>query len=346
MRGERRAGAVRPRGEGRGMNCRQVQDWLLEAEDPRPQSSGPAEIAGHLHDCSVCRRFAEQLADLERTWRSLPVPREVERAKAAFLDRLGAPAVPLRLPERAVSRRHVLRWCAASAASLLAAGAGGWLLLSQREARAADDLLDRLVDWNLRLTHAASETERGQLYAEQAAQFRQALGVTNLPPEQAQLAADFLDNGAWLVSQQDPVVEADRFDGLADRLLQLARAAGTSGNQRRMQHLLKQYNRVLEAGIEVNVERAEAAGTLDFEHQRKLERLALGDAQRIQQLASLVSIAPDASRKEIQRALGLHRKHAKKYRENRPGHAGKARRGHDADEERSELVRPQDNSDC
>jgi hypothetical protein len=306
------------RGKGREMNCPQVQDWLLSAEDPRPQWCGSAEIAAHLHDCSACRQFAQQLVGLEETWRSMPDPPQAERAKAAFLERLGAPAVPSQPSIQAVSRRHVLRWCAASAAGLAAAAAGSWLFLSQREAYAEEELLDRLVDWNLRLASAASESERSRLYTDEVGQFRLSLNGIRLPTEQAQLAVDFLKNGAWLVAEQDPLVEADRFDTLADRLLQLARAAGSSNNHRRMHRLLGQYNRLLETGIEVNVERAEAAGTLDFEHQRKLERLALGDAERMQQLASLLTIVPDASRKEIHRALGLHGKHAKKYREKRP----------------------------
>jgi hypothetical protein len=316
------------------MNCRDVQEWLLEAEDPRPQWCSLPAAADHLEACDACQRFANRLAQLEQTWQSLPAPPQADRAKAAFLQRLAEPAVPAAPTiQRAtpVSRRHVLRWCAASAASLLATGAGGWLFLSQQEARGAEDLLDRLVDWNIRITDASSEAQRSQLYAEQAGQLRRALDGANLPPEQAKLAADFFENGAWLVSHRDPIVEAGRFDGLADRLLQLARAAGAGSNPKRMHRLLAQYNRVLESGIEVNVDRAEASGTLDFEHQRKLERLALGDGERMQQLAALLNGAPDSSRKDIQRALGIHGTHAKKYRAKRPSHTGKAKEKHETD---------------
>jgi hypothetical protein len=312
------------------MNCREVQDWLLECDDPRPESCGWPAAAAHLQTCEACRLLATQLAQLEEAWRSLPLPVEAERAKAAFLERLCQPAGLRPRPAPAVSRRRVLQWCVASTASLLAVGAGGWLLLDQREARATEDLLDRLVDWNLRLSRAPSQAERSQLYLEQADQLRLVLRGAKLPPDQSRLAEDFLENGAWLVQHQEPAVEAGRFDSLADRLLQLARAAGASGNHKRMNRLLGQYNGVLESGIEVNVERAEASGTLDFEHQQKLERLALGDADRIQQLASLLTSTPDASRKEIQRALRLHQKHAKKYpKKNRPGHAGKVKQGRD-----------------
>lgn len=316
------------------MNCRQVQDRLLEAEDPRPDSCGATAIAGHLKSCDACRAFADRLVELEEAWRSLPEAAAAERAKAAFLERLDARAAPITPPPRPISRRRALRWCATAAASLLAAGAGAWLLLTQREARAADDLLDRLVDWNLRLTQAQSEAERSRLYHEQAERLRSALDGANLAADQAALAEDFWRNGAWLVAHCDAVAEADRFDSLADRLLQLARAAGTGGNHRRMNRLLRQYNRVLEAGVDLNVERAEALGTLDFEHQRKLERLALRDADRVQQLASLLEATPDASRKEIQRALRLHVKRAENPgRAKHPRRSGEAKQGQDAKEE-------------
>jgi len=316
------------------MECRQVQDWLLDAEDPRPEACGCAPVAGHLQSCEACRALAGRLAALERLWRSLPAPPEAERTKAVFLERLREPVVARARPPRSVSRRRLLQWCAASAAGLLAVGGGGWLLLMQREAQAADDLVDRLVDWNLRLTCAESEDERSRIYAEQAEQLRLALDQARLSPDQAEIAEELLRNGAWLVVTHDPVVEADRFDTLADRLLQLARAAESAGNHKRMNRLIRQYSRLLESGIDLNVERAETQKTLDFDHQRKLERLALSDADHMRQLASLLETTPDASRKEIQRALGIHGKHARKpVRAKHPHRAPEAKERPDGKQE-------------
>jgi len=194
--------------------------------------------------------------------------------------------------------------------------------------------LDRLVDWNLQLTCAESESERNRIYAAQAEQLRLALDGTRLAPDQAELAEELLRNGAWLVVHRDAVVEADRFDGLADRLLQLARAAEAAGNHKRMNRLIRQYSCLLESGIDLNMERAAALKTLDFEHQRKLERLALSDADHMRQLAALLETTPDASRKEIQRALGIHGKHAKKpMRAKHPRRAAEAKARPDAKQE-------------
>jgi hypothetical protein len=301
------------------MNCREVQDWLLESEDARPESCDSPEMAAHLEQCAACRRLAAQLVELEVVWRDLPAPAAAEGAKADFLARLpelaasgsmsGAAGVSP-VSRGAVTRRRWLQRSAAAAAGLLAVGGGAWLLFSGREAEADDDLMDRLVDWNLQLAEAASPDERERLYSE-AEPLQAAIAAAKLPPEHAALAESFLDNGTWLVSHQDPVFAADRFDGLAGRLLDLARAAGEKGNHKRMKRLLEQYNRVLETGVNPNIESAEASGTLDFEHQKRLEKLTIEDSRRLRQLTSLLDRAPDASRAEIRRALGQEVKRAK-----------------------------------
>jgi hypothetical protein len=308
------------------MNCRQAQDWLLESEDARPESCASLEVAAHLEQCKACRRLAAQLVELEATWRGLPMPAAADRTKAAFLARLpestesGAAGVsPVLQPGATgvspvlcgpVSRRRWLQQTAAAAAAVLAAGTGAWLLLAGREAEAEDDLMDRLVDWNLQLAEAESPDDRRRLYAE-AERLQAAIAAAKLAPEQAALAESFLDNGTWLVSHQDPVFAADRFDGLAERLLDLARTAGEKGNHKRMKRLLQQYNRVLEAGVNPNIESAETSGTLDFEHQKRLEKLTIEDSARLRELTSLLERSPDASRGEIRRALGLQGKRAK-----------------------------------
>jgi hypothetical protein len=226
----------------------------------------------------------------------------------------------------------MLKWCAASAASLLTGvGTGAWLFFSSNSAQGADDLLDHLVDWNLQLTEASTETERNRLYADRVEPFRSQLEGAKLPPEQKSLAKEILANGAWMVDHQDPVVEADRFDNLADRFLQLARTAGKRGNHRCMNRLLHQYNRLLESGIELNVLRAEMLNALDAEHQRKLERLGVRDPERMQVLTSLLETAPDASRKEIEHALGIyHKRRRRSHRRRHSGHKREASRGNGA----------------
>jgi len=62
---------------------------------------------------------------------------------------------------------------------------------------------------------------------------------------------------------------------------------------------------VTELGFTASLERAKTSGALDFAHQRRLEKLILSDEDRMTALLALLEVAPDASRKEIKRALGL-----------------------------------------
>jgi hypothetical protein len=314
------------------MDCRQVRDWLLDAEDPRPEFCGRADVAQHMAGCAVCRAVADRLSDLEETWRTLPVPARSEQAKAEFLARLpdleqatsctatadGLPsasicpagsvspaAIGTEISGRRLSRRFWLRGGLVAAASCCVIVAGSWMLLAGREAQASHALLSELVDWNLRLTEAESATDREHLYAEQATRLQSAIDATRQPDDHAALDRAFMENGAWLSAHRDPAAEATRFDGLAARLLELARDAGQRRAYRQMNRLLQQYNRLMEAGINPNIKRAELAGVLDFEHQRNLERLALSDQRHIQELTSLLAEVPNASRDEIERALKL-----------------------------------------
>jgi hypothetical protein len=294
---------------GREMDCRQVQDWLLEADEPDQPWQSP-EVMRHLEQCRPCRLMADRLTEIEDAWRLLPDPPEAERAKARFLADL--PQVDRRnIPSRQLSRRRWLQWGMVAAAGCSAAGAGLFMLLPTHDARASDALLDELVDWNLRLTEAESAADRRRLYAERAAQLKSAVDQTEVPADQADLDQALLENGTWLASHRDPMGEATRFDGLADRLLDLAADAGEHRRFHQMDRLLKQYNRLMECGINPNVQRAEASGALDFEHQRNVERLALSDEKHLRILTSLLEQAPNASREEIENALKLRGKAAK-----------------------------------
>src|SRR5205085_4492522 len=91
--------------------------------------------------------------------------------------------------------------------------------------------------------------------------------------------------------------------------------------RRRTDRLSRQYRRVLERGIDPNVRRVLASPALNFEHQRRIERVLLGDAGRLDALAALLERAPDASRKDIRRALELSKKQPKPAKRDRP--AGK-----------------------
>lgn len=306
------------------MNCQQVREWLLEAENPL--AGQPADVAAHSANCAACREAAAELARLDSLWRSLPLPAEAERSKQAFLAGLACAPAARQAPPRRFSRRRILQWCATSAAGLLVAGGGGWLVFSAQQAQAYDDLLDHLVDWNLRISQAHSQAERIRLYDQQANHLRAMIRKSKFSAEAVAVLNDYFDNGDWLVSHSDPVGEADRFSGLADRLLQLAAATDGARNSKRLNRLLRQYNRVLESGVEVKIAAAEASGAMDFEHQKKLEQLILADPQRIKNLAAILERSPHASRKEIEQAIRTYDKRKKKAKPGKVGPgAGKAK---------------------
>jgi len=162
-----------------------------------------------------------------------------------------------------------------------------------------------MVDWNLQLTRSLSAPTRADLYRTGETRFRSALARITMPAEHVAVAQRLLENGAWLAGHHDALDEAERFDHLAERLLKLAGNAGEKGHYRRMDRLLDQYCRVLESGVNPNIERAEDSGALDFQSQRRLERLVLDDPNRVRELDALLQRAPKASRYRIRRAMGL-----------------------------------------
>jgi len=286
------------------MNCQEFQNWLLLADDVRPEAWPPGPASAHLAGCADCRQFTARLASLEQAWRTLPVDPQCAQAKQVFLERLTPMPAPRPVRRRTLLRRLV--W--ASAASLFAAGGGAWLFLGNQQADASDELLGSLLDWNLRLTQAESVDERSRLFTEAAERLESAVSHSSLSEEHSQLAEIMLENGRWMAAHCDPVGEAARFDNLADHLLRLAQAAEQKGRYRRMNRFLEQYNRATESGIELNLERAEVAAASNTRQQQELDRLYTGWDGRMRHLSHIEPSAPEPARKEIQRARRFHLK--------------------------------------
>jgi hypothetical protein len=287
------------------MDCRDAQDLLLQDEDP---SAG--ELADHVARCGACRRLHADLARLDAAWRALPLPEGVDRARDAFLERLASADRPA-TPER--RRRSAPRWLVA--ASLLAAvGVGASLLVGLPRASASPDVVDRLVDWNLELARAASPEERTRIYADRAPELARAVKASSLSAEDEALAASLLADAPQLAHQADPLADADRLSAVADKLLKRLNRASRARDARRAEQSARLYGRVVELGIDSKLALIEQSGALDFERQRRLERLVLSDADRMRDLVALLERAPDSSRKEIKRALKLNRDRPKKER--------------------------------
>jgi hypothetical protein len=286
------------------MNCSEARDWLLRSATP---AELPADAGDHVHACPACRRLADDMVQIEQQWRDLPLPPSADTSRDAFLARLADPPTPA--PAR--SRRFALPRWAVAAAVLLAVAAGSFLFVSN-EARASAEVIDRLIDWNLDLA-AATPADRAGL-ADRAAAF----DIGRVAAADRELAESLLQTGTWLATNDDPLVMAERFNTVADQLLARIQSATDSGERKRSDRLSRQYRRVLERGIDPNVRRVLASPALNFEHQGRIERVLLSDQGRLDKLAALLERAPDASRKEMKRALELSKKQPKPAKRDRP----------------------------
>lgn len=344
------------------MDCREYRDRLLGAEDLCTASRSEPDLRAHAERCEACRQWVVRLTDLEQTWREAPPDPRIEASKHAFLARLHAgewlvsgseedgAEVPAgseaRCPAcqslRAApedgrrSRRRFLQWTATSAAGLVAASGGLWLFLSSQSA-AADDVLDRLIDWDLRLTEAPSQNDRQRIYGAERDSLGSMVAKARFNTGLNKMAQALLAHGEWLVANRDPLVAAHRFDGLADGFLQSALESADAGDRRRLRRRLAQYSRLLEQGVDQNLNRAEGAGLSGSEPQEALDRFALGKSDRMQRLAVLWQQLPASEREEIQRAMQIHDNHAKKVG---AGKRGRKRGKPDAREQGAEAVAP------
>jgi len=281
------------------MNCPEAHDWLLQAEDPRQCIH--AGVAEHVRACAHCLALRTQLVELEQTYRTLPAPDECEAARAAFLRRL--PAHPPR--QRFAG---LVRW-AVAALLVLGVGVAFWCGVPAPQATAAPLLIEQLVDLNLRLAETPTAAERARLEPEQQ---RLLTAIEQRPLAEADqaLATLLLDNSAWLIANDDPVGKAERFAAVADQLVARAQAAADRRDQQAVDRYVQLQSQVAERGVSASLARAEEAGVLNFENERRLEKVILRDSRRMKTLIDLMERDPDLSRREIRLALDLPMKPA------------------------------------
>jgi hypothetical protein len=283
------------------MNCQQARDWLLQAEDPR-HCTNPA-VTEHLAQCAACRAQVQQILQLEQSWRELPVPVESEPARKAFLKRLPQQTVPMPRPRSVRPSRPPVRW-ALAALVLLGIGAAIWSLLPS-EAVASPALIEKLVDLNIKLAEVSSLDERARLFSGQEQELKQALGRSKLGDDERQLAGLLLDTGSWLATHDDPVSKAEHFSVVADKLVERLKSAADRKDQKGVDRYARLQTLVAERGVSASLSRAEETGALDFDNQRRLEKVILRDSKRMKTLLDLLEKDSDLSRKEIRQALDI-----------------------------------------
>ena len=225
------------------MKCESVQDRLLQCENLRPKS-WPREMRHHVKACSACYEFAKSLKRLEKAWCDQPLPSQARKPRPKFLKRIArlerpAPLKPLKPASR--SWRPV-RWLSAVAAVLIV-GMGGLALLVfvPSESQASDDVVDGLLEWNTRLSHA-DFGKRKQLLEEHEDTFRKRLQNAR------RLSTDERANGELLLAAARDLVASDDLEedeeiinGLAEKLLERAKDAEKKGNKKATEIYSRRY---------------------------------------------------------------------------------------------------------
>ena len=243
------------------MKCEAAQDWLLQCESLQPKS-WPRGVVKHLRVCTSCYQFAKGIKRLEKAWRKMPLPEECETAKAAFLAKLAEGVHRERpRPKRdrrpktipAAGRRPAwgMRGLAAAAVLFVGVLGVGWLLPGRttkpdvvENKIAVIEVIDVLVDWNVRLANADPK-DRKQVLEEFEGNYRTDLkrAVLGLPPEDRQLAEDLVSNGRQLAAAADPLAEAEAVTAINEKLFSQAAGAVNKGNESESQRCGMRYSR-------------------------------------------------------------------------------------------------------
>jgi hypothetical protein len=283
------------------MTCDAVRDWLANADDPENGKTFPVEVVDHCRQCAACEAFRSRLNNLERRWRELPLPANAESSKAAFLLRLVNPPSPT--PERkpGIRRRRML-WGGAIAAVLFLVGGVGILFFGPaKQAEAHPDVLEQLIDWNLDMSEAPSPADRQRLYTERHDNLKKSVEKAKLNADDRALAEDLLANGAWMAHNEDPVEELNRFDTMADRLLE--RVETSTADPTRADRFATQFRRVNERAIERNLEKIKLAKITDPQKKKMVQKLLKKDAERADLILKVLEKSPDLTKKELRQVL-------------------------------------------
>jgi len=298
------------------MNCERAQNWILAVALPGELAQAPSEVADHVRHCSSCQRLIQRVVRLEESWRQLPVPASAVSAQSVFLQRLADPPAPI-IREPMLPRRNLrlARWAVAACILVivgLSIGVGVFSTSSQ--ARAESDVIDRMIDWNLKMSEAPTLEERQRLFAEQADSFKADLNELDLSESDRTFADNLMQTGEWLAANDEPVEEADKLNTLADQMVTRAQTSVKPMDEKKTARFVKQYQKVAQS-IEAKVAKAEAKAPADpVEHAKKIEKIEARENKRLETLANLQEKMPDASKKEIKAMLEQqeHKKHKPK----------------------------------
>jgi hypothetical protein len=278
---------------------------LLNADKPASVDAAPAEIGQHIRTCADCQKLARDLSALEVQWRRRPVPARVELAKVAFLKRLESQ--PTAAPHKPDRRRAGVRFWAIAASLFIVAGISLLFFVPGRSVEAHTDVIEQLVDWNLDLSQAPTAADRQRIYVERQARLQKSVGKAQLGIPERDMAQSLLENGKWLVQNQDPVEELQLLNKMADDMLERVNTTDTVQAER----FAKQFRKINERGIDPTMERVHALAVADPERRKLINRILRHDKERAGQINEILEKSPDITKRELRKALDLSQKRHK-----------------------------------
>jgi hypothetical protein len=277
------------------MTCQAIQDQILMSDDPKALSS---DVAAHVATCPACAEFARRAVVIEAAGGRLATPIDSEAAKRQMLRRV-------RAERSAASRPVVLRIFARPVWGLVAAmlviGIGLGFYASRTTEGAV--VVDQLVDWNLEMADAKAPADREQLYMSRASALDSAVRRASLESEDRQLAMSLLEHGAWLVKHNDPVDEAERFSELADQLVVRLDRAAAADDQKAMQRLGRDCERLIQRGVHARLQKIRNQHLPPSDMAKRLERLTKRQGERERRIANMAQNHPNAALKRLRKSM-------------------------------------------
>ena len=281
---------------GMPMTCNDIRDEILSAEKPS------AAASQHLESCSACRELAAKLLAVEAAVRAVPTPPEAATSQAAFLQSL-SPTIPTPRRRRVAA---ALTWVTA-AAVLLAVGISAIVFAPSRQVEAKSQVVDELVEWNLRLSEIDKQSERERLQQLRLPEFQNAVRQAKLPPREQDLANQLLDHSAWLARNDDPLDAADRFQDLSDTVLTMME--DSTSQPRETEQYAVYISKLNDRGVSANMARAAKRPAADA---AKAQRVARKQQRHEAKLEALAARLTDAAREKVmaKKKNGKNGKHA------------------------------------
>lgn len=255
--------------------------------DMRMKMLTGGDAAEHLAACADCRAWLA----VDARVKAVPAPPTAATSQAAFLKTL---STTVSTPRRRSS--NVFAW-ATAAAVFLAIGVGTVLLSPMRQVEAKTSVVDALVEWNLQLSETGELADRGRLHQQKQPELRRAVMDANLPPRELAVANQLLDHGEWLARNDDPLDSAERFQVIADAMLDIAEVSPKS------EDIVVAATKLAHRGVKPNVAKSAPKGNDAVKAQRIANRQAKQEAK----LDALAAKLSEANRDKVKKTKSAKR---------------------------------------